>query len=49
MNLATLIALQFIAHLLTDYFLQSEQQAIEKNKQGFRSKFLLKHFVAAFL
>jgi len=48
MNLITLIVLQFIAHLFTDYFLQSDEQAKEKNEEGFKSKFLIKHFIIAF-
>jgi hypothetical protein len=49
MDVITLIVLQFIAHLFTDYFLQSDKQAKEKNEQGFQSKFLRKHFLIAFI
>ena len=49
MDISTLIALQFIAHLFTDYFLQSDKLAKEKNELGFKSKFLRAHFVIAFL
>jgi hypothetical protein len=43
------LILQFIAHLLTDYTLQPPVKAIEKNEQGFRSKFLKWHILLAFL
>ncbi|MEX1192996.1 MAG: DUF3307 domain-containing protein [Brumimicrobium sp.] len=49
MDVSTLIVLQFIAHLFTDYFLQSDEQAKEKNEKGFQSKFLSKHFLIAFI
>lgn len=49
MNVLTLVILQFIAHLFTDYFLQSDEQAEEKNEQGFQSKFLRKHFLIALI
>jgi hypothetical protein len=44
-----LIILQFIAHLLTDYTLQSPLKALDKNEHGFRSKFLKWHILIAFL
>ncbi len=44
-----LLILQFIAHLLTDYTFQSPLKALEKNEQGFRSKFLKWHILLAFI
>ena len=49
MDLSTLITLQFIAHLFTDYFFQSDKQAKEKNKLGIKRKFLVVHFIIALL
>ena len=49
MNLYQLLLLQFIAHILADYFLQSEQLAKDKNTYGFKSKFLIWHAVIVFV
>lgn len=49
MDIKTLIALQFIAHLFTDYFLQSDNKSKDKNQFGFKSKFLRTHFIIALL
>lgn len=49
MKVETLIILQFIAHLLTDFFFQSDTNSIEKNELGFKSKFLPFHFLIAFI
>ncbi|RYM34987.1 DUF3307 domain-containing protein [Brumimicrobium glaciale] len=49
MDISTLITLQFIAHLLTDYIFQSEKQVEDLNEKGFKSKFLPQHFLIAFI
>jgi len=41
--------LQFIAHLLADYFFQNDQKAKEKNQSGFKSKFLKWHVLVVFM
>lgn len=33
---------QIIAHILSDYFFQTDASAKEKNENGFKSQFLLK-------
>jgi hypothetical protein len=43
-----LIVLQTIAHTLSDYFFQSDASAKEKNKNGFKSKFIIKHTIITF-
>ena len=48
MNWLQLILLQLIAHVLADYFFQTEKLANEKNQNGFKSKFLLWHAVIVF-
>lgn len=49
MNLTQLLVLQFIAHLLTDYSFQPDKKAEEKNKLGFKSKFLKWHILITFI
>lgn len=49
MQIIPLLILQTIAHLLSDYFFQSDASAKEKNENGFKSKFILKHIVITFL
>jgi hypothetical protein len=49
MKTEQLLILQFIAHLLTDYTFQSPVKALEKNEQGFKSKFLKWHILLSFL
>lgn len=48
MNMQQFLLLQIIAHLLTDYTFQTDQRAKEKNKHGFRSRFLKWHALLAF-
>jgi Protein of unknown function (DUF3307) len=43
-----LFILQVIAHVLSDYFFQTDASAKDKNENGFKSKFLLKHAVITF-
>ncbi len=49
MTLIQLLILQFIAHILTDYTFQSDKKAADKNKNGFKSKFLKWHILIMFL
>jgi hypothetical protein len=49
MDLYKLLLLQFLAHVLSDYTLQSDQQAKEKNADGFRSPFLKWHALTVFV
>jgi hypothetical protein len=48
MKVEQLIILQILAHLLTDYTFQTDKKAKEKNKKGFKSKFLKWHVFLAF-
>ena len=48
MDFIQLLILQFIAHLLTDFFFQPDKKAKEKNDLGFKSKFLKWHILIAF-
>ena len=48
MKIEQLLILQLIAHLLTDYTFQSNRKAKEKNKMGFKSKFLKWHVLLTF-
>ncbi len=43
-----LLLLQVIAHLMSDYFFQTDASAKEKNEKGFKSKFLLPHTLITF-
>ncbi|MCF8299140.1 MAG: DUF3307 domain-containing protein [Saprospiraceae bacterium] len=49
MDIWQFLILQFIAHLLTDFFLQPNRKAREKNDIGFKSKFLKWHILIAFI
>lgn len=49
MNFEQLVILQFIAHILTDFTFQPNNKAKEKNKLGFKSKFLKWHILIAFV
>lgn len=44
-----LLIFQLIGHLLSDYFFQSDKNAKEKNENGFKSTFILKHALITFL
>ncbi len=44
-----LLLLQFIAHILGDYIFQTDASAKEKNENGFKSKFILKHTLITFI
>jgi len=48
MNINLLI-LQFIGHLLGDYIFQTDASAKEKNENGFKSKFIIKHTLITFI
>jgi hypothetical protein len=48
MSFTTLILLQLLAHILADYFLQSDRMAISKNALGFKSRFLALHIAIVF-
>lgn len=49
MGISQFLILQIIAHLFTDFFLQTDKQADEKNNLGFSSSFLKWHILIAFL
>jgi len=49
MSLLHLLILQFSAHLIADYTLQTDKKAKNKNKKGFKSKFLKWHVLIVFL
>lgn len=44
-----LLILQVIAHVMSDYFFQTDASSKEKNENGFKSKFLLKHALITFI
>ena len=44
-----LLILQVIAHVMSDYFFQTDASSKEKNENGFKSKFLLKHTLITFI
>ncbi len=44
-----LLILQIIAHIMSDYFFQTDASAKEKNENGFKSQFLLKHAFITFI
>jgi uncharacterized membrane protein len=44
-----LLILQVIAHVLSDYFFQTDASSKDKNENGFKSKFLVKHAVITFV
>ena len=43
-----LLILQIIAHVVSDYYFQTDASSREKNENGFKSKFLFKHAVITF-
>ncbi len=49
MNLTQLLILQLIAHFISDFTLQPERMANDKNKSGFKSKFLKWHILITFI
>lgn len=49
MDLTTFLLLQFLGHLLADYFFQTHKMAQEKNEKGFKSKYLAVHILIVFL
>lgn len=44
-----LLILQIIAHVVSDYYFQTDASSKEKNEKGFKSTFLLKHAVITFV
>lgn len=44
-----LLILQVIAHVLSDYYFQTDASSKEKNENGFKSNFLLKHAIITFI
>ncbi|MBF2092709.1 DUF3307 domain-containing protein [Flavobacterium psychrophilum] len=49
MMMVKMLILQIIAHILSDYFFQTDASAKEKNENGFKSQFLLKHTFITFI
>lgn len=49
MGVKEFLILQFIAHLILDYFLQTDKLSEQKNKVGFKSPFLFWHALFCFL
>lgn len=49
MGIKELIVMQFIAHLLLDFFFQTNKSALIKNAKGFRSGFLYLHAFLCFV
>jgi len=49
MDVYKLLVLQFIAHFLSDFLFQSQKCSDNKEKEGFKSKFLYKHIIVTFL
>lgn len=49
MDLHFFILLQFFAHVLVDYFFQNQKTANHKNKNGFKSKYLVGHIALVFV
>ncbi len=49
MNFTTLLLLQILAHFLADYTFQNDKNASDKNKKGFKSKFLKWHILIVFM
>lgn len=49
MSFGQYLTLQVIAHLLADFIFQNEKSAENKNKLGFRSKFLITHIFIVFI
>ena len=49
MDLTQLLILQLIAHFISDFTLQPERMANDKNKSGFKSKLLKWHILITFI
>jgi len=49
MDVYKLLILQFTAHVLSDYIFQSQNCSDEKEKNGFKSKYLYRHILITFL
>lgn len=49
MEITTFLLLQFLAHILADYFFQTNKSAKDKNALGFKSKYLVWHILFVFL
>ncbi|MEX0811879.1 MAG: DUF3307 domain-containing protein [Chitinophagales bacterium] len=49
MSVAQFLILQIVAHLLTDFFFQTDENARSKNNLGFKSTFLKWHILIVFL
>jgi Protein of unknown function (DUF3307) len=49
MDISSFLVLQFLAHVLADFFLQTQKMAHEKNNIGFKSKLLPLHILIVFL
>ena len=49
MQITTFLLLQFLAHVLADYFLQTQKMAHEKNSIGFKSRLLPVHVLIVFV
>lgn len=49
MDFYKLLILQFIGHVLADFFFQSDKDAKEKNGFGFKSKYLKWHLLVIFI
>ena len=48
MEVTKLLILQFLAHILADFVFQSNKWAKQKNKKGFKSKYLYWHLLLVF-
>lgn len=48
MDLLPFVLLQFLAHILADFFLQNQKMAYQKSELGFRSPLLLWHVLIVF-
>ncbi|MFH6603937.1 DUF3307 domain-containing protein [Maribacter algicola] len=49
MDVYQLLLLQLLAHIITDYTFQTDKQAADKNKKGFKSKYLKWHILVMFI
>ncbi len=49
MQITTFLLLQFLAHVLADYFFQTQRMANEKNSIGFKSRLLPIHVLFVFV
>tara|TARA_R100000935_G_scaffold58415_2_gene95385 strand:- start:63889 stop:64626 length:738 start_codon:yes stop_codon:yes gene_type:complete len=49
MEITTFLVLQFLAHVLADFFLQTQKMANEKNSLGFKSRLLPMHILIVFV